>query len=701
MMPIICIASFRDFFSPDEGDQMFPRPARRPRKVISRPWMKPIMPPMEEPEMSSTPLQDYFDKEVYRSTKKKPLKFSEAPPGYVLSTDKAVYRPGEPIRVQVYFYDKFDKSPKGVPSEMPKSNPKVTLRDARGQPVKTVKKFGQKHFAMTFEVGLDEKLPGGFYQLEFGNAFLSLVQRQTVFVLSFESPNELLSLDVNKDFVTGGDQIIAEATLKLLGRAPRQNELSNLSVSVKVVSSAKTLQSLDVLTNENGAAIASLRLPKDLSSKTYTILASLQFNGRLIQASKDLKVSSLEDLAIDFSVSTGKWVLGKANLVYFQAFATKDKKAEFVIENAQVIKKSNQKKTETNLKQISSEENGMGKFTIKVHKQFSYYLRVFKQGESRDFLVVDGAQHKSKSKSFSNILMKLTARVFDQNSVIRFELQKLENIMVESVWVAIQNKTKVLYESEVDFFQTKARVSVPIHDLDFPSGGALTLQVFRKKSFGTPDQEALIYVYPRSKLPVKSKPNKSVYLPNEKVHLKFSSSEKDLLWGIVVSDESSFLQLEKKRLPPSLITKVFLENELFFPSKEFQGAHRYIDWFFDSGSAKLKKAEVAKKRRLLDLLLGNQKWRLFFLAGDKLRRIIRSNDSLGKDKKGHFEYLLARRLSDLKPKFRFFRRRFRRRGRFPMAMNAAPRRAAFAKRAVPEKVIHILNKQYLAKTLTV
>ena len=53
---------------------------------------------------------------------------------------------------------------------------------------------------------------------------------------------------------------------------------------------------------------------------------------------------------------------------------------------------------------------------------------------------------------------------------------------------------------------------------------------------------------------------------------------------------------------------------------------------------------------MLDLLLGNQKWRTMFLSGDKINQIIKSNDSLGKDKKGNYEYLLAKRLNNLKHK---------------------------------------------------
>jgi hypothetical protein len=65
---------------------------------------------------------------------------------------------------------------------------------------------------------------------------------------------------------------------------------------------------------------------------------------------------------------------------------------------------------------------------------------------------------------------------------------------------------------------------------------------------------------------------------------------------------------------------------------------------------------------------------MFFLAGDQIGKLTRSNNSLGKNKKGNYEYLLAKRLSRMKRRRRF--RRFFRRRRFnaPMVMARGVRR---------------------------
>jgi hypothetical protein len=226
--------------------------------------------------------------------------------------------------------------------------------------------------------------------------------------------------------------------------------------------------------------------------------------------------------------------------------------------------------------------------------------------------------------------------------------------MVESLWLVIQNKTKVLHESEIKLNGRNGQKKFRIKDLNIPNGGVVTVQLFRKKSFGKPDQETIIYIHPKARLVAKVSTDKKIYIPGDTVELTVDhkSGEEDVLWGIVVSDETANLQIDKKRHPPSLITKVFLENELFFKSKEFQGAYRYLDWFFENGKKKPTKKELKEKIRLLDVMMGNQGWRMFFLAGDKLREIIDSNDALGKDKKGNFEYLLAKKLSNLGPRLK-------------------------------------------------
>lgn len=662
---------FAPDFLPQPDILPFPGPPfPGPRPLPPRPQPSP-------PKKSIETLKQFYKSEVYQLKQDKALDFKQAPPGYTLTTDKTVYRPGETVLLQVYFYNKYTKAPHEDLDTLVKSNPKVVLRDARDQELAKVKAFGRDGPVLTAEIPLEADQPGGFHRLEFSNAYLSLVQRQTIFVLSFGSPNEILTIETNKDFITGGDRLIAEISLKLLKRAAREGELGNLEITVRAVGTfGRSLASATVQTSEAGVALATLDLPKNLQgAKQVTLSASVNFSGREVRASKDLKVASLDDLAIDFRPGTGKWVEGMANRVYFQAFASRDKKAEFVVEDAHVVVKKNKGEREKKLRaRISSEDNGMGRFSIKVRRGFEYFLRVAKQGKTRDFRIVNGDNFKTKR--FSNVMMRLTSTVLTQKGSLSVRVRKAKGVMAKSVWLVVQDKTKVLHESELKLKGPVGKKTLRVASLGVPNGGVLTVQLFRKKSFGQPDQESLVYVHPRKRVEVGVTQDSPVYLPGATVRMDVNhrSGEPDMLWAVVVSDETATLQVEKKRHPPSLVSKVFLENELFFASKEFQGAHRYVDWFFENGAKRPSGKAQRENNRRLDVLLGNQGWRDFFLAGDKISQIVKRNDSLGK--KGHFEYLLGKRLSDLRPKFDT---RFRRRN-FPimLAMQGAP--MAFAAR---------------------
>ena len=86
-------------------------------------------------------LKQYFDKEVYQLNDKESFKFNESTPGYTITTDKAVYRPGETILIQIYFYNKYDKTPYEDIKDFVKSNPKVVLRDGKDEELMKVKNF--------------------------------------------------------------------------------------------------------------------------------------------------------------------------------------------------------------------------------------------------------------------------------------------------------------------------------------------------------------------------------------------------------------------------------------------------------------------------------------------------------------------------------------------------------------------------------
>lgn len=112
---------------------------------------------------------------------------------------------------------------------------------------------------------------------------------------------------------------------------------------------------------------------------------------------------------------------------------------------------------------------------------------------------------------------------------------------------------------------------------------------------------------------------------------------------MVVSDESAFLQLEKRNVAPSLITKIFLEKELRKTNRILNESFDYIDWLFENNLAVAEDAldsgsgsgAWADQLKLADerirLAMGTQKWRRFFLTASTIRNFLDLNQSNYRD----------------------------------------------------------------------
>ena len=70
------------------------------------------------------------------------------------------------------------------------------------------------------------------------------------------------------------------------------------------------------------------------------------------------------------------------------------------------------------------------------------------------------------------------------------------------------------------------------------------------------------------------------------VAISQNSFQNSSLRGIIkVVDESALVEIDRQNWPSSLITQIFLKNEIFIKSKnkEFLKNNKYVDWMFRTG----------------------------------------------------------------------------------------------------------------------
>src|SRR5216117_2309819 len=120
----------------------------------------------------------------------------------------------------------------------------------------------------------------------------------------------------------------------------------------------------------------------------------------------------------------------------------------------------------------------------------------------------------------------------------------------------------------------------------------------------SPMAERLIFHQPEHKLKVQVGPDRTDYVPGDKVTLRVKTTDDtgkpaSAMVGLTVTDSSVLEMIEKREQAPRLPVMVLLENEV----QNLADAHVYLD------ESNLK-APLAT-----DLLLGTQGWRRFLNAG--------------------------------------------------------------------------------------
>ena len=112
-------------------------------------------------------------------------------------------------------------------------------------------------------------------------------------------------------------------------------------------------------------------------------------------------------------------------------------------------------------------------------------------------------------------------------------------------------------------------------------------------------------VLPSILLKIKLSIGKTSYSPGDTVNYEVTVIDKatgspvkdDVLIAVGVTDLSSFLEVESKKQPPSLVSKVYFEKEIKVTKEyEFLNVNEFIDFIYQPD---LKKNEIIRRLRLL------------------------------------------------------------------------------------------------------
>jgi hypothetical protein len=300
---------------------------------------------------------------------------------------------------------------------------------------------------------------------------------------------------------------------------------------------------------------------------------------------------------------------------------------------------------------IKSNEDGKGSFKIIFEPNCSYYMTVTKSIYYTHFFMVN------TSKDFyaidhSDMRLTLDKKVMNHDDTLKVTVTKVKQTLATKFRLLVQNNGNILKEQVVNFGACetenvtevcKGSVTLNVSEFNKNDGGVFTIQIYRDEVYDYPEQESLIYIYPQNRLEITKTYNKEKYQPGDEVEIDLKidnsgASSTDYFYRVVVSDESAFLQLEKRNLPPTLFTKVLLEKELRGVDGILDSSHAYLNWMFENNDDLLKEeylmdelvddSEIKNNLKSLsmqklEMLLGNQRWRQLFLTGRQMASFLR------------------------------------------------------------------------------
>lgn len=573
-------------------------------------------------------------------------------------TDKPVYRPGETVRITVYFYDYVSKRPlinsfrepttpttntfrQSSPRRRVSPNPidkPITIADGQ---MKSIGKASRVEGvagapgdpALQYKFVLPENFAGGAYFVQRSKQDVSF------FVLSFQARSAALVGDWSQESAKPGDIVRGRLTLKQFTQTSSGPHKLRFSFSA----GTKTLISGEKETRD-GRVDVSFDVPKGFAG-LLVFNAELSLAGQTLRYQKEFAEPSFDSVEAAFTLGTGRVVLGKPNEVYFTVWEDASHKLEMPVQNAQLVRRRGNN-AEVLLENVSTKHYGKGVFEVQLNPEdqqsgSKFFLRVtFSALNVREFPV------SCLDQPLTSPVLLRAPRLFSTPTVTA----KLSSVDYNGpAYLVLVNKLLIVGQTQTTLTRGDNRdVALEVDDYRGANGGVFTLQLYlapQGKSTGFPyllAQESEVFVRPSKVLgasldasAVNGKLKYSVALNRDCTDCDVPANAK--VWALVsVVDASAFVEVERSRESPSLFAKVYLEREVLLPKQALFSSARCLDHFFQADKREVRVKEAEE----LNLLLGNQSFRKFLYGPDRLKEL----------KQMTTERPFAREISSLLPK---------------------------------------------------
>lgn len=418
---------------------------------------------------------------------------------------------------------------------------------------------------------LNEKAKGGIYKLRLYTNWMRNENHKNYFekeitVQKTSSPRILMKLDFPRKGLSSGDEVLADFSLRNLQNLPLSFYEGNYEVLVEGKEYVKNI----FTTDKEGKVQLKFNLPKDLASSDVLLNIKLNYNSFQESISRSVPVT-LNQVEILFFPEGGSLINGKQSNIALKALnefqQPVDIKAEIVDEKGKTISTT------------ESVKFGMGKFSFLPIQNQKFFLKLTSQKISKLYEIPSGTEN-----GVSLNIEKLNGKI-----VLKIQSKNYQKVSVEAGFrgETIQTKNNVSTNSEIEFDENI-----------FPSGIArFTLFDLDKN----PLAERVVFVNKNQNVQISIKPDKTEYLPREKVVLDIETKDfngKPVASNLSMSvlDDKLFSYADDRQ--NTLISWLQMDSEL-------QGKIEEPPFYF--------KKEEAKADEALDLVMLTNGYRYFEL----------------------------------------------------------------------------------------
>ncbi len=333
--------------------------------------------------------------------------------------------------------------------------------------------------------------------------------------------------------------------------------------------------------NGSGNAGATFKLPAAIARGEGVIAMVIQDGGTVETAAKTMPIL-LQTIDLAIYPEGGDLIAGLANRVYIEGRTPAKKPADM----AGVIVNDEGKE----VARFRTEHEGRGRFSFIPAKGKSYSLRITEPAGIKTVFPLPAVKGSGVViSSVSDISLR------QKDLVVR-----VVATAAGAYGVSLTQRGKEVSFKPISlkaYQSTDVSFKVP-NSID----GVIVATVYDGDN--TPLAERLFFRQPDKKIKIRIIPDRTDYVPGDKVTLRVATSDEmgnpaGAVVGLTVTDSSVLEMIDKREQAPRLPVMVLLENDV----KNLSDAHVYLD-------------ESNPKAPLgTDLLLGTQGWRRFLNAG--------------------------------------------------------------------------------------